>query len=326
MRLRCSCPRPPATRLFHKATGENFSEYRKRVRLERVKRELENTQISITKIAIEVGFTSSSLFNRVFREEYGLTPPQYREQCKNPRSDNQARNLKRVCRILKNDRKTFLSSGMKTQTVKARAGEHIPWHKGENKILNVGPIYFLQAANMQEHVLLLAQRRNVSLASEKSEIYSRDKFVQLDWADALSAFLEHIKGRYTEEVVSRWIFEMTFFLNDRPYYEGVSNREVWRQGCTLIKSALPKARIAGPGLIPTVRQKYTEKTLLDFISSDMPPDIFTSLNYPYEQEGDLEEKTIYEKQYQKLAKRDFLREQISFVQKVLAENGYKGEY
>lgn len=325
MRLRCSCPRPPATRLFHKATGENFSEYRKRVRLERVKRELENTQISITKIAIEVGFTSSSLFNRVFREEYGLTPSQYREQCKNPRSNNQARNLKRVRRILENDRKTFSSSGMKTQTVKARAGEHIPWRKGENKILNVGPIYFLQAANMQEHVLLLAQRRNVSLASEKSEIYSRDKFVQLDWADALSAFLEHIKGRYTEEVVSRWIFEMTFFLNDRPYYEGVSNREVWRQGCTLIKSALPKARIAGPGLIPTVRQKYTEKTLLDFIGSDMPPDIFTSLNYPYEQEGDLEE-TIYEKQYQKLAKRDFLREQISFVQKVLAENGYKGEY
>ena len=39
--------------------------------------------------------------------------------------------------------------------------------------------------------------------------------------------------------------------------------------------------LAYAGADPTVRQKYTEKTILNFISSDMPPDIFTSLNYPY---------------------------------------------
>lgn len=172
----------------------------------------------------------------------------------------------------------------------------------------------------------LAQRRNVSLASEKSEIYSRDEPIELNWADTLAAFLGHIKRRYTEEVVSQWIFEMTFFLNDQPYYEGAANLDVWRRGYSLIKSALPKAKVAGPGLIPTVRQKYTEKTILDFIGSDMPPDIFTSLNYPYEQEGNLEDETIYQKQYQKLARRDFLREQINFVRKVLDEHDFGGEY
>lgn len=69
-----------ASRLFRKAAGENFTEYRRRTRLDYVKKELETTRKSITKIAVEIGFTSSSVFNRVFREEYGATPSQYREQ------------------------------------------------------------------------------------------------------------------------------------------------------------------------------------------------------------------------------------------------------
>lgn len=254
-----------ASRLFRKATGENFTEYRRRTRLDYVKKELETTQKSITKIAVETGFTSSSVFNRVFREEYGVTPSQYREQYRQagPVEQAEEKNLEKVRRILENDRKTLSLGNVMTEQVRAKSGMHIPWKRWENKILNVGPIHFLQAANMQEHMLMLAerlnveyirvwnifaprlmiqkdsggnynfsfldeildfcvdhrlklhldlaQRRNVSLASEKSEIYSRDEPIELNWADTLAAFLGHIKRRYTEEVVSQWIFEMTFF-------------------------------------------------------------------------------------------------------------------
>ena len=94
----------------------------------------------------------------------------------------------------------------------------------------------------------LAQRRDFSLASESSEIYSRDTPEQQNWFQLVDAFLHHIRRRYTEQMVSQWVFELTFYLNE-PYdaESGLSDLEVWKRGYTLIKSVFPKARVAGPG-------------------------------------------------------------------------------
>lgn len=97
----------------------------------------------------------------------------------------------------------------------------------------------------------LAQRRDFSLASERSTIFSRATPQPLDWFQVLEEFLVHIRRRYTEEVVSQWVFEMTFFLNDKPYFSGgsLSNLEVWKRGWGIIKAALPRARVSGPGQV-----------------------------------------------------------------------------
>ncbi|MBQ9990040.1 MAG: response regulator [Lachnospiraceae bacterium] len=66
--------------LFKKETGENFSEYLQRVRLENADSLLKNTRKSIQEIADEVGFFDSAHFNRAFKEYYKCSPIEYRKQ------------------------------------------------------------------------------------------------------------------------------------------------------------------------------------------------------------------------------------------------------
>lgn len=64
--------------VFRKATGIPFVEYIGRVRVEKAKNLLVNTQLRISEIAFEVGFQSLSQFNRAFRRHAGTSPRDYR--------------------------------------------------------------------------------------------------------------------------------------------------------------------------------------------------------------------------------------------------------
>ena len=74
--------RSVASRLFKQTTGENFPDYLKKLRLTSVKRALEQTDLSITQIALESGFSSPSVLNRTFRESLGVSPTDYRKAYK----------------------------------------------------------------------------------------------------------------------------------------------------------------------------------------------------------------------------------------------------
>jgi len=69
-------------RLFKKETGENFSGYLNRIRVENAARLLESTAESIIDIALSVGFNSPSYFDAVFRKYYSVAPYQYRKMKK----------------------------------------------------------------------------------------------------------------------------------------------------------------------------------------------------------------------------------------------------
>jgi AraC-like DNA-binding protein len=51
--------------------------YINRYRVKRAKLLLEEGNLNITEVALAVGFSDGSYFNRVFREEVGLTPGAY---------------------------------------------------------------------------------------------------------------------------------------------------------------------------------------------------------------------------------------------------------
>jgi len=129
----------------------------------------------------------------------------------------------------------------------------------------------------------LAQRKDLAMASENEKIYSYEDetiFESADmWMDILQNFLLHICKRYSEKTIRDWIFELTFFLNDKPYYvsENYSSRMVWNQGYSLIKAILPSARVAGPGLIPVASQGYMEMIIKHVLSARNVPDIFTRM-------------------------------------------------
>lgn len=66
------------SRLFKKATGKHFASYINEKRITEARKLLESTDLSITNIAIDLGFEDSGYFSKVFRKVVGITPSEFR--------------------------------------------------------------------------------------------------------------------------------------------------------------------------------------------------------------------------------------------------------
>ena len=69
-------------RIFSRHIHMNFNEYVNRLRMQEAETLLITTDHPITEVMLEVGFESQTTFNRVFRQEHGISPRQYRNQIK----------------------------------------------------------------------------------------------------------------------------------------------------------------------------------------------------------------------------------------------------
>ena len=65
-------------RFFKKHMGITFLRYLNEVRISHAGRLLMNTDMSISEVMNKIGFTNQTIFNRLFKEIYGLTPRQAR--------------------------------------------------------------------------------------------------------------------------------------------------------------------------------------------------------------------------------------------------------
>lgn len=70
------------SRLFSKETGEKFSTYVSRLKIEWAKGLLEETDLHINKISDELGFSEVGYFIKIFKKYEGVTPFLYRKYCK----------------------------------------------------------------------------------------------------------------------------------------------------------------------------------------------------------------------------------------------------
>ena len=74
------------SRMFAKTFHCNFCKYVNKTRLNYAVAYLENSDMSITQLCLECGFDSQRTFNRVFKEEYKMTPREYRNSFRIKRS------------------------------------------------------------------------------------------------------------------------------------------------------------------------------------------------------------------------------------------------
>lgn len=70
--------------VFKAMYGCNISEYLNEYRLVQAKKLLQNNQISITSIAISVGYKTTSAFTKMFKEKTGISPSEYRKSALGP--------------------------------------------------------------------------------------------------------------------------------------------------------------------------------------------------------------------------------------------------
>ncbi len=68
------------SRCFTQETGLSLVHYLTRYRIQRAKQLLTTTEMTVTEIALEVGFSDSNYFSRVFRRETGVAPLTYRRR------------------------------------------------------------------------------------------------------------------------------------------------------------------------------------------------------------------------------------------------------
>ena len=75
------------SRFFADAAGMSFPAYVRVKRLSRAAALLAQTQLSITQIAVETGFSSASYLILCFRRQYGVTPTQFRRLAESGRKE-----------------------------------------------------------------------------------------------------------------------------------------------------------------------------------------------------------------------------------------------
>ena len=73
--------------IFIQEKGVGINKYIKTIRMDKARELLMKTNRKISDICIQVGYTNVSYFCRSFRNEYGVTPDQYRRQDRPERTD-----------------------------------------------------------------------------------------------------------------------------------------------------------------------------------------------------------------------------------------------
>ncbi len=81
MATRCGIQRTRLNIIFQKLTSSTPMEYLLRLRMQRAKTLLRETEIKIIDIAFECGFSSSQYFANTFKNATGMTPTGYRMHC-----------------------------------------------------------------------------------------------------------------------------------------------------------------------------------------------------------------------------------------------------
>jgi AraC family L-rhamnose operon regulatory protein RhaS len=81
MAERCGIQRTRLNSIFQKLTSSTPMEYLSRLRMERAKTLLRETDSKIIDVAFECGFSSSQYFANTFKHSTGMTPTEYRTYC-----------------------------------------------------------------------------------------------------------------------------------------------------------------------------------------------------------------------------------------------------
>lgn len=71
------------SKIFKKQTGETFIDYLTKLRIEKAKEFMQDSQLSMKEVCYLVGYNDPNYFSRVFKKVTGLTPSEYRLQLTN---------------------------------------------------------------------------------------------------------------------------------------------------------------------------------------------------------------------------------------------------
>ncbi len=150
------------SRFFKKYFGMSFTEYINQIRLYYAMDELMHTDIPVTAVAFNNGFSSLSNFNRVFKEEYGETPTVFRKKnavVQKTESKEESIPNKRLGEILWGVREE-----PQDESMRSFKSETLIWKNPNtcellrpiwNQTINIGSAEDMMRSEVREHIMLL---------------------------------------------------------------------------------------------------------------------------------------------------------------------------
>ena len=174
------------SRFFKKNYGMSFANYLTNVRLLHAVDELLYTDIPVTRVAYDCGFTSAALFNKVFKKSYGLTPTEYRRKANNRQKPETAEVKDQTAvdrRIEQKVREETLEQlqemdSERSQTVEGSfsVAESFEYQEFWGDTINFGSASNLLHSSMREHLMILQRALNFKYVRFWS-IFSRDFYI-----------------------------------------------------------------------------------------------------------------------------------------------------
>jgi AraC family transcriptional regulator len=70
---------PHFQRIFTRQVGENVAGYVRRVRMVRAGRKLRMGAVDISEVALAAGYDTHAAFSKAFKQQFGLSPSQFRQ-------------------------------------------------------------------------------------------------------------------------------------------------------------------------------------------------------------------------------------------------------
>lgn len=148
------------SRFFKKQTGIYFADYVNQVRAKAALEDLSHSRLSIAKIALNNGFSSASVLNRVFKEIYGQTPAEYRSQInadgkqkqqEKQKEQEELRQELKLRRLVPAKAEAKRNIQIRADGTSGKQREKI-W----NRAINIGSFHGLSQSNLQFHLEFLA--------------------------------------------------------------------------------------------------------------------------------------------------------------------------
>lgn len=156
------------SRFFKKQTGIYFAEYVSQIRLHCAVNELLYTKKNITTVAMDCGFSNTSAFDKVFRENYGMSPSEYRNIMQEKvRSElKQEESLRLELREQLQEQisipEEICVNGQEIVEIPVQEGQL--YKKHWKQAVNIGSVHDLTLANVQYHLLCLTEQLGFTYA------------------------------------------------------------------------------------------------------------------------------------------------------------------
>ncbi len=306
------------SRYFYEFTQCRFTDYLQNIRIQHAKKDLIQTQLSLTEIALNNGFSNNSIFSKTFHNAVHMTPSQYRKkyasQKKNPtqppsnqvvslqvaangsttyhKSWLQALNCGNAHLFLRSDfqkQLLFLKNKLSFRYVRfwdLLSTEVLPLHSNQLVGIDFDRLDQITDFIVDNHLIPWINLTKGSdgmlddISAATNQPHIENTYFELEFSSFYKRLFLHWLHRYGISCVSQWIFE--YWYDDTYLTQEIKqkNIQLFTHIKKLLNTFIPGAKLGAWGeALPGTYS--TMDTILQSWPKELVPDFLSVFSFPY---------------------------------------------